>query len=358
LAVFRNVTVFGLAALQLASADWNPQRAAAYLDSRQETWFAWRASQHASGGRCLSCHTGLPYLLARPALRRALGESKPTLHEIGLLDGVRTRLTKTTPQEFLPNRKESAHPLAAEQLGVESVLGALLLALEDRQRGVLSQDTERALERMWALQESSGETKGAWQWNSVDLDPWEQPESMFFGASLAALATGAAPSSYQSRPGIRSHLEALNAYLGKNESQQPLHNRLVQVWASIELPGVLSQPKRNTVLEDLLRRQEADGGWTLQSLGPWRKHQDAPAAQGSNAYATAFTTFVLQRAGVSRDDPRLSRALDWLRSHQDPKEGFWEAQSMNKRYDSNSIPVHFMRDAATAFASLSLVDAR
>src|ERR1700679_901202 len=59
--------------------DWNARLAGQYLDSRQKEWVAWPMALH-SGVACVSCHTGLTYLVARPALRRSLGDkSGPTL---------------------------------------------------------------------------------------------------------------------------------------------------------------------------------------------------------------------------------------------------------------------------------------
>ena len=78
------MTAFALPGL---CADWNPQLAANYLDSRQKEWFAWPRAQ-VEGGVCVSCHTGATYLLARPVLRVALGESQPTTYEKGLLEGI------------------------------------------------------------------------------------------------------------------------------------------------------------------------------------------------------------------------------------------------------------------------------
>src|SRR3989454_5927814 len=72
------------------SADWNARLAADYLDSRQKEWFAWPRAK-VEGGVCVSCHTGVTYLLARPVLRRALGEGQPTAYEKGLLEGSRRR---------------------------------------------------------------------------------------------------------------------------------------------------------------------------------------------------------------------------------------------------------------------------
>jgi hypothetical protein len=53
----------------------------------------------------------------------------------------------------------------------------------------------------------------------------------------------------------------------------------------------------------------------------------------------------------------MSRALAWLKSHQDQESGAWHADSMNKRYPADSMQVLFMQDAATAFASLALLEA-
>jgi hypothetical protein len=52
----------------------------------------------------------------------------------------------------------------------------------------------------------------------------------------------------------------------------------------------------------------------------------------------------------------MSRALAWLRSHQDPATGAWPAVSMNKKRPAGSMEALFMQDAATAFASIALVD--
>ena len=119
------------------------------------------------------------------------------------------------------------------------------------------------------------------------------------------------------------------------------------VWA-----GAVPEAVRQSTVDAAWQKQSADGSWTLDALGPFGKHEKAPPATGSSAYATAFTAATLRAAGVS--DPRLSRALDWLKSHQDPK-GYWDAVSMNKPYPEGSMMFSFMRDAATAYAVLALL---
>src|ERR1700756_5778590 len=93
-----------LVAMPAFCGDWNPRLAAQYLDSRQKQWFAWPPAT-ASGVPCVSCHTGLPYLLARPALRQALGETVPTLYESVLLDGLRATVVKTDAKDLFQGVK-------------------------------------------------------------------------------------------------------------------------------------------------------------------------------------------------------------------------------------------------------------
>jgi len=66
------------------STDWKPAEAGKYLDEREQVWFE-RAS-------CVSCHTVLPYALARPALRRLAGAETPTPQETKLLAQIKRRV--------------------------------------------------------------------------------------------------------------------------------------------------------------------------------------------------------------------------------------------------------------------------
>jgi hypothetical protein len=119
----------------------------------------------------------------------------------------------------------------------------------------------------------------------------------------------------------------------------------------------LSDVTKREWIDEAFAKQTDDGGWTNEAIGPWKARPAAIPASGSNAYATAFATFALVQAGVKASDPHMVRALDWLRTHQDREFGYWDAVSMNKRFESGSMQEQFMRDAATGFAAAALVKA-
>src|SRR5688500_15267308 len=142
------------------SADWNPELAARYLDGRQKEWFSWKPAMSADGP-CVSCHTGMTYLLARPALRRRLKESQPTMYEVGLLDRLRAKVGEK--------------PAGGLQ-GVETIFSAMFLSREDVTK-TMSAHSQKAFDQLWALQARDGASKGGWRWYAANLDPWENTES-------------------------------------------------------------------------------------------------------------------------------------------------------------------------------------
>jgi squalene-hopene/tetraprenyl-beta-curcumene cyclase len=310
-------------------ADWNPRLAADYLDGREKEWFAWKGAQ-TPGGPCVSCHTNVTYLIVRPALRRALGEKLPTSYETGLREALRARipLPDVFPKAF------AKEPLHGQSLGVESIHAALLLG------------EEPALERMWSMQIKEGKEKGAWNWFHLDLDPWETPESNFYGAALAALAVKNASAEHRARH--REEITMLTNYLKREQAGQPLHNRLMLLWA---VPEAVTDKK--ALMEEVWKGQQADGGWSVESLGPWKRPL---RSSGSDAYATGFVTYALLIDHNARNKG-LDRALNWLKSHQNTEYGYWASSSMNKDYPADSMMVKFMQDAATGFAALALLEA-
>lgn len=351
----------------LAASTWNRKTAAAYLDGRETWWINWVGSARDHGTYCISCHTAMPYALARPTLRAALGESQPSTDELSLIDDVTKRVRLWN--EISPYYSEQGYDhKTPESRGTESVLNALVLACHDAQNGTLSNDARAAFEHMWALQQVAGDSKGSWQWLQFDQEPWEAHDSVYYGAALAAIAVGSAPDNYASSPEIQEHLLLLRDYLNRNSASQSTINRIFLLWASTKLSGLLTREQQKAIIQEALSKQQSDGGWRLASIAwkwngwtlkslinMWVREDGTPMRGRSDGVATGLITLVLEEAGVPPENTQLRNGLSWLRDHQ-TAEGFWPAESVNKQKHMSSDTRLFMNDAGTAFAVLALTE--
>jgi squalene-hopene/tetraprenyl-beta-curcumene cyclase len=342
---------------------WDPQAAAAYLDHRIEWWMGWSGAARDHGTFCFSCHTAVPYALARPSLRTALAEVAPTDAERKLMDDVRQRVRLWSATSPFYTDERNGPGKSAQSRGTEAVLSALMLAWDDARSGRLSADTRAALDHMWAVQQASGPDSGAWAWLEFNLAPWEVPDAQYYGAALAAMAVGVAPPDYRAAPQIQDHLQLLREYLARDYPTQSLHHRLVLLWASMRLPGLLTSDQRQVLIETALRAQNPDGGWSLSALvSPSSKRGELLRDPDSDGYATGLVTLVLEQAAMPRASEAVRRGLSWLVRNQRGhgglwirgQEGFWVTHSLNKRRNPSSNVGRFMSDAATAYAVLAL----
>ena len=348
------------------SNSWDPKTAAAYLDSRESWWMGWTASARDHGTFCISCHSNLPYALARPAVRGALAEQGPSPNEQRLFENVVKRVRLGNAAGPYYDDKGYGHR-TGDSRGTEAVLNALVLSSHDGRSGKLSEEARAAFDNMWALQQS----EGAWLWLQFDQEPWEASDSVFYGATLAAMAVGIAPENYAATPAIQENLKRLREYVNREGGRQSTINRIFLLWAATKLPGLISPGEQQAIIHEVLTRQQADGGWRLASISwkwnrwslkslvnMWLREDGTPMDGKSDGLATSLATLALQEAGVPRDNPQLQRGLAWLLSNQNSEEGFWAATSVNKRRHRSSETGRFMSDAATAFAVLSLTESQ
>jgi squalene-hopene/tetraprenyl-beta-curcumene cyclase len=324
------------------TAVWSPQSAAHYLDARLQWWSTWPNAARDHQTFCVSCHTTLPYAAARSSLRTALGEKSPAPIEQKLLDNVIVRVRawdETGP--YYPNKNQT-DTKTIESRGTESILNAFVLT-----NYPASEDSQRALDHMWAMQLTSGDDKGAWPWLQFHNAPWEG-DSQYFGTAIAAIAAGRAHSSH---PGIAPMKE----YLRKDLASRTLLDRLMLLWASAKIEGLLTPAERERIITDIMAQQHPDGGFTLSSfVGGWKRKDNSPLETASDGYATGLTTFVLREAGVPQSEAHLESSLHWLATNQRREDGRWLAWSLNKQRDLDTDIGKFMSDAATAYAVLAL----
>lgn len=348
-----------------AANSWDQKAAAAYLDQRAGWWMDWPRAARDHETFCVSCHTAVPYAMSRPALRDALAEQAPSPNERRLLENVtkRVRLWKEVAP-FYSDADRGVYK-SVESRGTESVLNALILSSNDASKGSrgghLSVDTLSAFENMWAEQQTTGVDKGAWRWLRFKNEPWEADDSGYYGAALAAVAVGIAPENYRAKPEIQNNLKMLREYLNRECAAQTSINRAVLLWASAKVPELLEPERQKALINELLSKQQADGGWSLSSLvGPWTRHDGTAQEAKSDGYATGLITFALQEAGTSKENVQLKRGLAWLLASQDKARGSWLAYSLNNNEEHHISPetALFMNDAATAYAVLALSESK
>jgi squalene-hopene/tetraprenyl-beta-curcumene cyclase len=353
------------------SRSWDPAAAAAYLDARMDLWFA-NGTKLKTGDTqtaCVSCHAGLAYAISRPVLRRVLHADTPSAQEAKLIDDTTRRVETYSTHQVLYDFNERRQ---IESRGTEAVLNAVILTSADAAKNLHepSAPTKKALARMWETQRADGR----WDWLEFGLEPWETTEAVYHGATFAAFAAGTAlgPPDAAATAGIAR----LRAYLSSNYQTQHLYNRTWALLASTRLKRVVTDAQRDALISDLVRAQRDDGGWSLESMGPWKWSKTAPPVKSpgdldaalltqSDGYATGLVVYTLTQAGVARDHAAIRKGIRWLETNQrtipvpDIPGRAWHAHSLN--YDrehggEKGEPWRrlFMSDTATAFAILAL----
>jgi len=342
------------------AASWKPEDARKYLDEREKAWFEYSPASRGEGmtqSTCISCHSVLPYVLARPVLHKLVAGDVVTEFEKKLLAQTKNRVANwkkldTAPYSLLYDFSEQKKK---ESWGTEAVLNAVILAFEDRYQGRSSpsESTKQAFSNLWQTQAKTGDQKGSWDWLDFGMGPWEWKESRYWGAALAAVAVGTAPEYIPSHDYSPEGLQLLRGYLKDKFPTQNLHNQAWTLWAASSLDGILTKSDQQKIIDQLLEKQQEDGGWSLPHLGNWKRSDGTAQETTSDGYATGLVLHILQCAGVSKNHAKISKGLDWLKGHQTAT-GAWRTVSVNKKRDPNSHSGKFMSDAATAFAVLAL----
>lgn len=295
-------------------------KAAEYLDGVGVGWTRDR--------KCITCHTNMPYLTARPLLP---GE-----------DGWKE------VRKFLEDDVMSWSNGGKPRGEAYVVATAFALAFNDAQKtGKLHDATRAALDRMWQGQKKSGE----WNWLKCDWPPLEHDD--YYGATLAALAAGIAPDGYATTDKAKAGIEKLRAYFKKTPSPD-LHHAAMLLWASTKIDGLMTAAEQQKIIATLKEKQHKDGGWCLPSLGNYHRRDEPKTPNDPNAasdgYGTGFVTYVLLRANVKPTDPAIMNAVKWLKANQ-RESGRWFTRSLN------NDKAHYITNAGTAFCVLALNEA-
>ena len=321
-----------------ASAD-EPRRdsvsvelAETYLEQGSLAWNGHR--------KCVSCHTNGAYMQFRPALSARLGKPSPAIREHFVAS--LAAFEKKSPEE----QQTSVAPAQA------IYLAAGLAEWDAHVTKSLSPETDRALKLMLELQRDSG------TWGSLDCwPPYES--SAFHLATTAAMAVGTAPGwlAGLQDEAVKARVERLKQYLATEKPRQD-YDRTLLLWASTRLPGVLTAEQQKELVELVLSKQQADGGWSIRTFGApeeWgagnraEKLRAEPefATPPSDGHQTGLAIVVLRESGILATDPRIQRGVTWLKGNQRAS-GRWWTRSLNT--DS----WHFITYSGTALPLLAL----
>jgi squalene-hopene/tetraprenyl-beta-curcumene cyclase len=273
----------------------------------------------------MTCHTNYSYLLVRPMVSADVP-------------------AHAAVREFAEKLVTERWPAKGPRWDAEVVCSAVTLAINDaRTTGKLHAATRTALDRVWTVQREDG----GFNWLKCGWPPMESDD--YYGATFAAIGVGAAPEKYAGTPAAKAGLGKLRDYLKKNAAPT-LHHRAMVLWASTYLDGFMTQAEQQACIGELLSVQHADGGWGLASLGNWKRADGKPQdPDTSDGYGTGFVAYVLRRAGLPADHPRIAAAVKWLKRNQ-RLSGRWFTRSLNK--DNK----HFITHAGTAYAVMALAE--
>jgi squalene-hopene/tetraprenyl-beta-curcumene cyclase len=334
---------------------WNPEKAAKYLDDRQQAWYEFPAAQQDQDTLCMSCHTTLPYALARLALGEVAPDTMNARTKV-MYDSVEKRVAKWNDiRTFYPGQADGSK-------ATEAVLNALVLVARDASlpKPAMSEPAKKAIDILWQHQTTDGPAAGSWPWLDFGgpFQPWEVSAARYHGAALAAVAVGRAGKYYTYQTDAeKKGIERLRTYLKGPEGQAHVYNKAHLLWAAGELPGLLGESEKKPLITAVVEKQKPDGGWNVAELVGMDKRTigGAPTDKASDGYATGLAVYALIRAGVPRDDPAVKKGLAWLAdpAHRGPN-GQWRAVSLNRVRDEATFAGKFMNDAATGFAVLAL----
>ena len=314
-----------------------------YLEQGTQVWNGQR--------KCVTCHTNGIYMTVRPALSDKLG--KPT-------ESVRQFFVETLGQLAAMEQEKLLQATRPAQV----IYTAAGLAEWDKHvTKQLSPETERALALMFSLQRETG------TWGTLDCWPPYESDA-FHEATVAAMAAATAPgwlaklsaTKDEANDKLAASVARLKQYL---RTEVPPHDygRVLLLWASTRLPDLIDADRKAELIKTVFQHQRDDGGWSIRTFAApeaWGKGNRAARLKAepdlanppSDGHQTGLAVVVLREAGVPASDPRLQKAVTWIKSNQRAS-GRWWTKSLN------TDGWHFITYSGTAFPvlALSLCDA-
>jgi len=295
---------------------FNPQLAVDYMEQGALAW--------TSDWKCVACHTNGSYMVVRPLLTPQLGQPQKELRDFFV--ATLREEQATDPADLRPDYDST-----------QEVYVAAGLAIWDANvTHRLSPETAEALDMMFRLQRADG----TWTISDDNNPPLESKR--FQLATVAARAVGNAPAWLAQQRGtlVEAKVQLLEKLLRSESNMQGDYDRTDLLWASTELPGLLSDQRRQELIQMILNHQRVDGGWSIRTFAKpeeWGKGNRAEKLRAeleladppSDGHMTGLAIIALRKAGVPSNDPHIQRGVSWLLTNQ-RSSGRWYTRSLNR----------------------------
>lgn len=304
---------------------FSAQAAAGYLDGRA----------HLAEKRCYACHSTFTFMPARSAI-------DPLADEV-----MRTRvlLERFTAMCLDPAKLPT---VKTHHIPAVRILAAVELARHDAATtGSLQPLTRQALDAIWAAQRKDG----AVNWLHVGEAP--QAIDDWWPAAMIALGAGTAPGGYAQTEKAKAGIEKLRGWFQAHPPQTN-HERGLILIADSAVGAVLTEEEHGAHVAALFATQHEDGGWSLAGLAPWKRPDKKPLdTVHSDGYGTGFVTYALARGGIAPGEPRLHKAVQWLKEHQRSTGGWFTPSPFKKDILSSNSGTSFAIQALAACGEIT-----
>jgi squalene-hopene/tetraprenyl-beta-curcumene cyclase len=277
-----------------------------YLDDGAHTWVREKS--------CVACHTTGVYMSERPTVTRWLG---PPSTE------VRDDFVAAVP----------AADATRDQGPIMSVWRSLGLASWDKHvTGQLSEPTSRSL--TWTLKAVRADGSLA-TYKEVEI-PYITTDFELTVQAARAIADAPGWLVDQKDAATLERVQRMQRYL---QAHAPINDfeLALKLELAASMPSLVPETMKQAAIAMLWRQQQTDGGWSTRRFSDimkWHAQVDAEVATmlrsepdadspGSDAYMTATAIVLLREVGIPASDPRLVRAVDWLKSGQRVSGRWW-----------------------------------
>jgi squalene-hopene/tetraprenyl-beta-curcumene cyclase len=284
----------------------------------------WGAAAWTAEGKCVACHTNGSYMVVRPMLTAQFGPPQSEMRDFfvselkaGLAVDPAKRQTDVEPTQLV-------------------YIAAGLAIWDANVLHKLSPETAQALDLMFQLQRSTGD----WPIGDDNNPPLES--NTYQLATVAARAIGNAPGWLAQQRGkpIAARINKLKTFLRAERHPQGDYDLTDLLWASAELPGLLTAQRQQQLVAMVFQHQQPDGGWSIRTFATpeqWGKGNRAVklhaepdfATPSSDGHMTGLALIALRKSGVPATNPRIQRGIAWLLANQRAS-GRWYTRSLNR----------------------------